>query len=570
MASAAVQCADRYLLEASNSSDNFDKTSLNKQVIFAVDSNNGSYSNGQVVIDTTNQLGGNNGAASLKEGYIVSPFIVTAKNGSAAASLALNALSIGLKANVGNILDRCDISINGKSVVAGQNYSNLWNNVRLQYDTASSYAAKMAGTNLLYPDDVFATYTNLATTTNGDGYSNNNVNSAATLSTTATVSPYVFNSGLFKRLTYAISTVVSSGNSLSWPSQTSSKVQTNMTQNGKSYFIPGVVTANTINGTWIYFIKLQLIDIHPIFQEIDLVCNPQVRLTLYYNVGSCYLNSATASQNSLASVTLTGGNTTPIMFISANTNNPNAGVFPSASTSNSLQIAWGVVNNSLQNGGSYLPYQQCRLYLPFYQLTPDNMRMLIEKPIRKIIYNDVYIQQFTGQANSNGQSFTLAVQSTLPNIQYIVVLPYVSAAASTYATATNINQFASPYDSAPFTTAYGAGIYNLQCNVGSTPLFPSPVSYDWNMFLDEVSNIFAINGSSDRSIGNGLIDEIKWTNAYKSWIMDASRISSDIRQNVTITGQLQSDQALDFYLCIVYRRSFNLNRITCELTDQQN
>jgi hypothetical protein len=570
MASASTQCADRYLFDAEQHFDNYDKTSLNKQVVFAVDSNNNSYTNGQVVIDTTNQLGGNNGAASLKEGYIIAPYIVTAKNGSAAASLALNALSIGLKANVGNVLDRADISINGKSVVAGQNYSNMWNNIRLQYDTATSYATKMAGTNLLYPDDIFATYTNLATTANGDGYANNQVNPAVTLSVTATGCPYPFNSGLFKRLTCAINTVVGSGNNLGWPSQTAAKVQNNMTQNGKSYFIPGVVTASTINGTWIYFIKLQLIDIHPVFQELDLVCNPQVRLTLYFNVGSCYLNSATASQNSLASVTLTGGNTTPIIFTSANTSNPNAGVFPAAATSNSLQIAWGVVNNVLQNGGSYLPYQQTRLYLPFYQLTPDHMKSIIDRPVQKKIYNDVYIQQFTGQATTNGQTFTLAVQSTLPNIQYICLLPFVSAAASTFATATGINQFASIYDSAPFTTAYGAGIYNLQCNVGSTPLFPSPVSYDWNMFIDEVSNIFAVNGGNTRDIGNGLIDEIKWTNAYKSWIMDASRISSDIRQNVTITGQLQSDQALDFYVLIVYRRSFNLNRITSELTDQMN
>ena len=569
MASAAVQCTDRYLLEASNSSDNFDKTSLNKQVVFAVDSNNGSYSNGQVVIDTTNQLGGNNGAASLKEGYIVSPFIVTAKNTAALNNSALNALSIGLKANVGNVLDRCDISINGKSVVAGQNYTNFWNNVRLQYDTANSYSAKMGGTNLLYPDDSFPLYSATAAGS-GDGYSNTNINPLSVFNTSSSTSPYLYNSGYAKRVLLASNTVVSSGNMFNWPSQTSAKVQTNMTQNGKCYFIPGVGTAGSLNGTWIYFIKLQLIDIHPIFQEIDLVCNPQVRLTLYFNVGSLYINTGSASTMSLNSVTLTGGNTTPILISSCDSSNPNISKFNATAQTQALQVAWGVVNNTLQNGGSYLPYQQCRLYLPFYQLTPDNMRMLIEKPIKKIIYNDVYIQQFAGQANSNGQSFTLSVQSTLPNIQYITLLPYVSAAASTYATATNINEFASPFDTAPFTTAPGAGIYNLQCIVGSTPLYPSPINYDWNMFLDEVSNIFAINGSSDRSIGNGLIDEIKWSNIYKSWIMDASRISSDIRQNVTITGQLQSDQALDFYLNIAYRRSFNLNRITCELTDQQN
>ena len=96
------------------------------------------------------------------------------------------------------------------------------------------------------------------------------------------------------------------------------------------------------------------------------------------------------------------------------------------------------------------------------------------------------------------------------------------------------------------------------------------MSYDYQNFIDEISNIFAVNGGNTRDIGNGMIDQIKWTNAYKTWLFDVSRISSDVRQNVNIQGQLQSDQALDFYVVVVYRRSFDLNRITCELSNQVN
>jgi hypothetical protein len=96
------------------------------------------------------------------------------------------------------------------------------------------------------------------------------------------------------------------------------------------------------------------------------------------------------------------------------------------------------------------------------------------------------------------------------------------------------------------------------------------MSYDYQHFIDELNNIFSVNGGNSRDIGNGIIDQIKWTNAYKLWLFDASRVSSDVRQNVNISAQMQSDQALDYYVIVIYRRSFDLNRITCEVTNQVN
>lgn len=590
MASESTQCSDRYLLEASNTSDNFDKTSLNKQVLYVVDSNNGSYSNGQVVQDSTNQLSSLNGFSSPKETYSTIPYVVSIKTGGVVLPNLPNSMSVTLKGNVGNILDRVDVQINGKSVVSGQNFSNLWNNQRLLYDTASSYAQKMAGTNLLYPDDSFPTWSGSyvsstgiftpAASVNGDGYSNNQIYNIQAITAPFATSKAIssLNKGAFNRALSAINTVTPADTlNLGWPSQTNQKVQTNMTQNGKSYFIPGSTAINTIAGTWIFFIKLQLIDIHPIFSELDLVKNLQLRLTYYFNVGSVDI-ATTATTMALASApTLNGGNSCPVMITSAASNNPNNGVFAAAS---SINLAWGVVNNAHQNGGTNLPYQQTRLYIPFYTLTPEHERQIISNPIKKIVYNDVFIQQFINAASTNGQSFTLAVQSTIPNIQYINLLPYVSntipkgttpsTLTCNFLNVSGVNQFASPFDSAPLTTAPGSGLYNLQCIIGSQPLYSQPIQYDWSMFLDEINNIFSVNGGNVRSIGNGLIDEIKWSNFYKSWIMDCSRISTDLRSNVTITGNLQSDQPLDFYVNIVYRRSFNLNRITCELTDMMN
>jgi len=576
MASVATQLSDKYLVEDEMHFDNYNKISTDKSMIYCIDQNTGSYTNGIVVIDTTNQLGGNNGFSSPQEGYTIAPYIVSVKNtGATALDGFLNAASVCLKANVGNVLDRADISINGKPVVSSQPYTNMWNNIRIQYESATTYTAQMAGTNLVYPDDVFASWSSAANT-NGDGFSNNQVNPAATFNyATNTSSPYTFNSGAFKRIQENIS--AATVNTFGWPSQLSTHSQTNFTNNAKSYFIPGVKTANAIAGTWVFFIKLQLIDIHPVFQTLDLVKNPQFRLTLYFNVGYCSITATASSGATNLSLTsapiLNGGNTTPVMFMSATASNPNAAIVSTGTNTTTLRLAWGVVNNYDVTNSSYLPFNSTRLYLPFYTLIPEIERKFLENPVQKKVYNDCFIQQFINAGTGYGATGTLTIQSTLPNLQYISVLPFASstiAAGSNYLSVSGVNQFASPFDSAPFTTAFGAGLYNMQVQVGSQNVYKNLISYDYQNFIDELQNIYSINGGDTRDIGNGLIDQIKWTNGYKLWLFDVSRVSSDVRQNVNIQFQMQSDQPLDMYVICVYRRSFDLNRITCEVTNILN
>ena len=572
MASKPVQLSDKFLVEEEMHFDNYNKICTNKSVVNCIDQNNGSYTNGIVTIDTTNQLGGNNGFAAIKEGYIIVPYVVSVKNtGSTTTDGLCNALSASLKCNVGNILDRADIIINGKSVAAGQPYTNMWNNIRLQYDTATSFTSKNAGTNLCYPDDPFATFSTSASAY-GDGFSNNQINPTVNYNTSATASPYPFNSGAFKRTMEAVS--VGGANSFTWPTQTSTYSTQNYANNGKSYFVPGTTkTQNSILGTWYFFAKIMLVDIHPVFETLDLTKNPQIRLTLYFNQGYNTL-TATASTGitvySLNSATsVQGGNTCPVMWNA----NPNSAIMTTSTNSTTLRLAYGVVNNQDVTSGTNIPFNTTRLYMPFYTLVPEIERKLIEAPVKKKVYNDCYIQQFINAASTNGAPFTLSVQSTLPNIQYVAVVPFLSqkiVSGSNFANVTGVDQFKSPFDSAPWTSAYGAGLYNLQVQIGSQNIYNNLLSYDWQNFIDELENIFAVDGSNERCIGNGLIDQIKWAYGNKLWLFDCSRISSDVRQNVNIMANLQCDCALDFYVIIVYRRSFDLNRITCEVTNQIN
>lgn len=575
MASAATQLSDKYLVSDEMHFDNYNKISTDKQVVYAIDSNNTGYSNGQVVIDTTNQLGGNNGFAALKESYVIAPYVVSLTNVAGATGVALsstspNAYSFCLKQNVANIVDHIDVQLNGKVITAGNAYQNFYNNVRLQYESSSSYIQKMAGTNMMYIDDSMPSWSGSASST-GTGFINNNVNMNITpnyLANSVTV-PWQFNSGAFKRL--LINNPTGSSQTFSWPSQTTAHAAANCTANAKSFWIPGSTSAPAANstvlvGTWIFICKLQLVDLHPVFQTLDLVQNPQLRLTLYFNVGTAIITPTVSNSIfALGATNMTGGQTCPIMLTSTASNNPNVNLIANSANTYSLRVAFGVVSNSDTNPSSSLPFTTTRLYIPFYNLLPEITRSILDKPVEKKVFNDVFVQQFTNAATTWGQNFTLTVQSTFPNIQYIALLGYANPSGNA-----NVQQFQSLLDSAPATTQAGLGLYNVQVQVGSQNLYRNLISYDFQQFQDEISNILAVNGGNTRDLGNGLIDEQKWSSYYKTWIFDCSRISSDVRQNVNITAQLQSDMATDFYVMIVYRRSFDLNRVTCEVSNQVN
>ncbi len=594
MASQATQLNDKFLVETAFSHDDYLKVSTDKQVVQCNDNNQGSYTNGMVTIDTTNQLGGNTGFAAIKEGYVVVPYLVTLKNADATRTVGAypcNAQSVIMKGNVGNILDRVDISIGGTSIVAGQSFSNLWNNTRLLFDTSVDANSKNGGTSLMYPDTGIPTWS--AASANGDGYSSNQINPILPPSYDAAASGYAYNSGAQKRsleatpLALAGATAAAGAKTNNWPSQLTATVQQNCINNGKSYFqattnnATGAV-ASTL-GRWVYMIKLKLTDIHPVFDTLDLTKNPQIRLVLYFNTGSVNISvgSTTVPLFSLASTSMTGGNTVPIMFTSGAVTGTTGGVGgnPNAlflaqnitTTTPQIQIAFGPVNNSIENGGSALPFTTTRLYLPMYNLVPEIERQIISNPVKKFVYNDVYIQPFVSASATitAGQQFNLTVQSTFSNIQYVAVLPYTSqtiaAAGTNFLAVTGAFQGQSPFYGAPLQTAPGSGAYNMQCTIGSTPLYRTLMSYDYQHFLDELTHIFGVNGGDSRSFGNGLINQIDWTNTYKTWLFDCSRLSSDVSQNVSITGNYQSDQALDFYVVIVRRRSGDQNRITCEV-----
>lgn len=126
---------------------------------------------------------------------------------------------------------------------------------------------------------------------------NNTANVASTAATglvpesTGTAPPY--NTGFISRLynnpdqvaTRTDGSTLTAVNPYGWMTMRSGGILSMMQQNGKGGFVntASAATAGGFAGTWYHMLNIRLVDLHPIFKELDLVANPQIKIKLRVN-----------------------------------------------------------------------------------------------------------------------------------------------------------------------------------------------------------------------------------------------------------------------------------------------
>jgi hypothetical protein len=571
----ATQLGDQFLYQSSLKAEPDIKVSTQKRVPMVIDINQGSYQNGVITIDATSQLNGAEGFAALRDAYVMLPYKVSMKNthGSQALAAAANRLSVGLKCGVWNVIDSMSLELNGKQILSMLDYKNFINNVRAQTEFSSNYVDKHGSESFVYPDESGSLVWSASATTNGDGYSNNTANIAANPDTSGVLPA---NSGFVKRL---LSNPPESGsvNTFGWPTLKSGSATNISNQLGRGAFKAGAATtpAGSIAGTWFYMLKIRLVDLHPIFEQLDLMGNPQIKLRFRVNQGSSVIScpyTGSAKVMSLTSTTLASGNTCPIMVSSATTGSPNSGVLPAAA--GEITVAWGAITNSLEPtiDGTYWPFTTTRLYVPFFNL--ENPQALISKPEKKIKYLDFYAQWFYQRAGvgitggtQHNTAFDLQLSASLKNAKYVCLMPFAETSSGNFASAT-VQQFQSPFDSAPWTVQAGSCIRNFNVRVGSTQVFDLNYDYDWHSFCNEFSKLGAINGDLSEELSNGLIDLKTWSLTNRVMIADISRLTEPtVPQSIQVMGTNASSQGVNLLVLVAFENELTYNRLTGEVVD---
>jgi hypothetical protein len=563
-----TQLSDQYLYQSSLKSDPEIKVSSGKRVPFVIDLNQGSYQNGVITIDATAQLNGSEGFACLRDAYIMLPYKVSMKNGATAQTLPANRLCSTLKCGNWNVIDSLSLELNGKTIVSMADYKLFWNNVRAQTGYSPQYVEKHGAESFLFPDAAQSTLYNFGTATVGDGYSNNSAFSSS-FSTQAQGGATIPNDGFVKRL---LSNPPNAGSdfSTSWPSVGGAAASTTISnQTARGAFVPGAATANAIMGTWNYLLKIKLTDLHPIFKELDLMANPQIRLRFRVNQGTAAVAVDASKNMSLTSTTLASGNTCPVMVSSAATGNPMAGVLGASAP---FSISWGAVVNALEPtiDGTYMPFTTSRLYVPFVHL--ENPQAIISKPVKKVRYNDCYAQWFYQRAGTGKQStqlnaaFDLQLSASVKNAKYVILLPFAEQTGNFVSAA--VQQFQSPFDSAPWTLHPGSSIRNFNVRIGSQQTFDISHDYDFHHFTNEIAKIGAINGDLTPEIVNGLLDFQTWSLASRLLIADVSRLTErDVPQAIQVQGVNAGCQGTNMLVLVVSEQELSYDRLTGEVLE---
>ncbi|ETK96356.1 hypothetical protein L915_00884, partial [Phytophthora nicotianae] len=124
----------------------------------------------------------------------------------------------------------------------------------------------------------------------------------------------------------------------------------------------------------------------------------------------------------------------------------------------SLRVPFGVMFNNITHistSGQIFPFTTTRLYIPFYDIA--NQSQIVAKLVKKINYLDCYPQYFkiasrhwSAKLSANA-AFSFQLSASLKNIKYVALIPFSETSSGHFVSAANIEQFQSPFDSAPWT-----------------------------------------------------------------------------------------------------------------------
>ena len=577
------QLADQFLYESSLKGEPSISVSKGKRMVQVPDVNQGSYQSGIISIDAATSLQGAKGFASLKDAYLTLPYIVSMKNTGAGTFGAINRYCTALKAGVFNIIDSMTVELNGQTIITESDFKLYWNNIRAMTEWSISDLNKHGADAFMSADDWQSmSFSSATTSLSGDGFTNNFSNCTATLGTVPTEASLKENNGFISRIysnPQLTGNIDASGNytggvnAYNWITQRSSVASTIAAQNGKGAFVVNTApVAGSVLGVWHHMLKIRLVDLHPIFKELDLIGNPQLKLRLKVNSGYCDI-AVTTTGLTLASTTMTSGNTVPVMLASADSANALAGCNTALTT---VRLAFGPLQNNittLAQAGQYLPFTTARLNIPFYDIA--NPLPIVSQPVKNVKYLDCYAQYFRGKAGTGALSsaqqnatFNLQLSGSWKNIKYVCLVPYSETSSGHFAnsSANGVEQFQSPFDSAPWTCQAGSSIRSFQVQVGNDNVFSKTLDYDFEAWNDEFKKLGAINGGLTHEISNGLIDFQKWQTIQRIMVADCSRITNpDVPQSVIVSGVNACCQGTNCLILVVYERDLSVDRLTGEI-----
>jgi hypothetical protein len=565
-----MSAADTFVYDDTLDNEVIEKPFISKEMQIVNDSNNGVYNN-QILFSTSN-LTGSGKYIDFQNSYIEIPVTMMLK-ADASITAGANAFMMGLKDGSIQLVDSIILQYNGTSVAQNSIFSNVLQHFKILSSWSYEDLIKWGPATYTWPDEPTAAHFQDAKAGPfGDGTSNTQVTPFNVSSNAQwAASQMSYNEGYLNRMRNAAFNGTSNG--------LISMTTANLSTVGRSHFTDNGGAGAAKVYVWQMLVTLRCKDLHDFFNKIPILKAGRIDMTINFNSFSntiTYVNGAGNTDGSL--VTLTNvqlsGHSCPYLVSGAavtggasNTQTQPNGILGNAATLTVGLGINGVRGVSVFNGIQSDTINNCRWYVPLYEMNPEyEASLLASNPLKTIYYDDFYTY-----ANINAQngSFTSLITSGVKNPKYLILFPFFNSAQANSGNVGSYAPYQSCFDTAPATSS-PITLSNFQVQCGGKTLFPLIQQYTFQQFMDEFSSIFAVNGGKSEKLTSGLISRQMWENS-PVYVADLSRRlpqddesakSTVSSRNPTTPG---GNAVIDIIAFVVYQRSATFNMVSGNL-----
>jgi hypothetical protein len=341
-------------------------------------------------------------------------------------------------------------------------------------------------------------------------------------------------------------------------------------------------TTSTNTYYWVYFCTIPLRDIAQYFKNVPLTRSSDMQLIVTYNSTNVEFVSRMLKTQDAApgppilvntytttivnqKISQISGNTCPYTITINTPIQPLTANFPPA-VGNNVDITLTFQSNigkTSHGQPTNMAFNNTRLYVPSYKLSPERSLTLSQIPQNIVEYNDIFTFSIIDKQPS--EIIREVLSTGIVNPQYVMVIPF-------YAKNTNRNpEWQNCFDTCPATSS-NIPLLEFQIELGSENIFKADISYNFSMY-DQISSIFALNKNIDNQRSSGVLTKYLWENSHRCYIADLSRRNrSDdlVTKSVTLScknGGVGDAGRVSLLVFIAYKRSVKLNGATGLIED---
>lgn len=551
-----------------------------KDWVSLMDNQNGQYGNNQSVVDTS-QVSNGDKFINYQEAYLTVPMVLTVTSSPDTDALPAQIgadYAFGLKNWFGQIIHSITVDYNSTNIIQQTPYVNFWNHFKLMTTLSWQEVLSEGPTIGFYPDESLSFQYFAGGATNalpGRGVCNNSntlVSIGGPVSADYT-SPNTLkagggNYGFLKRQTYINynpNGAVGVGAGTTPLTYANLQTTTSASQLWKSYVFRTIDsnTTGAVPGVWQVAINavIYLKHLHSFFEMIPLVKGAFMNITMLLNNTSVTITNEDNpnTTTTLTSVRSAYGGTCPFMMASRDTFNGGV-VLKDGTIHMNLSVGSRCLDNEIAGTigviESPLGQKSVFLHVPAYTFNPVYYELYIKQNVKKVYYTDIYHYPVRNvPANGN---FNQLITNGIADLKSILIVPFITSGQNGF----NFDQYSSPFDTAPATTAPLVQFSNFNVQVSGSNMLYNMQQYSFEEFCNQLRGARSVNGGLTDGLASGLINYQDFQTLYCYYYVDLSRMSPEdklIARSVQIQGINRSNLNVDLHVFIEYGKNMEID-----------